>query len=88
MCSSLAPKPAWAKPTGLLFSRRDNQPGGIEVWLGKNELFENAGRYGLRDAALRRLIAPDFRDARADRYCETCEIDTRRRAAESDGAEE
>jgi hypothetical protein len=47
----------------VVFERYD-QPGRIEVRLRKNELLQQAGRDGLCDTTLRRLVAPDFRDAR------------------------
>jgi hypothetical protein len=49
---------------GRVVFERENQPRRIKVGLRKNELFEDASRYWLCDATLRRLVAPDFRDAR------------------------
>ena len=81
VCSSFAPKPAWAKPTGLFVVSATIKPAGIEIWLGENELFENAGRRRLHPATLRRLIARKFRPGAADRNCETGEMCTRQSRA-------
>ena len=64
VCSSFAPKPAWAKADRYIVVQSDDQAGRIEIRLRENELFEQAGRGRLHPASLWRLVAPDFGQAR------------------------
>src|SRR3954469_4357910 len=42
----------------------DDQPGRVEIGLREDELLKKSGRGRLHSPALRRLIAPDFRQSR------------------------